>query len=66
MSRTATRRHNAWPEKPPARGKRNFGLWQADQRWRWRVVGATIPELAPPRVVAVGRETCALAVASGD
>ena len=53
------------PEKPPARGKRNFGLWQADQRWRWRVVGATIPELAPPKVVAVGRETCALAVASG-
>lgn len=57
----------AWPrpEAPPKRGKRNFGEWQGDQRWRWRVVGATIPEIAAPTVLGVSRATADLVVKSG-
>ena len=61
------RQYATWPraEKPPTRGKRNFGTWQSDQRWRWRVVGATIPELRAPEVVGVSREHADLLLTSG-
>lgn len=57
------------PEEKPVhqqtrRRKKNFGSWQSEQRWNWRVVSATIPELPPPEIVHAGRERCELRLAS--
>ena len=46
------------------RQRKNFGSWQSEQRWNWRVVSATIPELPPPEIIHAGRERCELRLSS--
>ena len=56
-----------WPRAPERKGRnarKNFGAWQAEQRWGWRVVAATIPELAPPDVLETRREAGDVRVSS--
>eukprot|EP00613_Pedinella_sp_CCMP2098_P017108 CAMPEP_0171760464 /NCGR_PEP_ID=MMETSP0991-20121206/47483_1 /TAXON_ID=483369 /ORGANISM="non described non described, Strain CCMP2098" /LENGTH=923 /DNA_ID=CAMNT_0012363555 /DNA_START=121 /DNA_END=2893 /DNA_ORIENTATION=+ len=51
--------------KQGKRVRRTQKDWQADVKWKWRVVGLTLPTLSPPTVKSFGRRNATLNWLSG-
>lgn len=62
--------HAAWPRREGEDGKtkrsrRSQKDWQAETKWKWKIVALTLPTLGAPTVISAGRRNATMGWLSG-